>query len=91
MAESTILVVDGDLASRNFIAQALNQEGHHILQASSGKEGLIFAWRDRPDFTCFQNASETANIARGAAAELGPLANTQAKPEVGPYAVTTKR
>ena len=30
-----------------------------------------FAWRDRPDFTCFQNASETALIARGAAAELG--------------------
>src|SRR6185295_511812 len=45
-----------------------------------------FAWRDRPDFTCFQNASETANIARGAAAELGNLANTQPKPEVGPFA-----
>jgi hypothetical protein len=45
-----------------------------------------FAWRDRPDFTCFQNASETAAIARGAAAELGPLKDTQGKPEVGPYA-----
>ncbi|MSO30126.1 MAG: hypothetical protein EXQ48_04170 [Acidobacteria bacterium] len=45
-----------------------------------------FAWRDRADFTCFQNASETAAIARGAAAELGPLANTQGKPEVGPWA-----
>jgi 2-keto-3-deoxy-L-rhamnonate aldolase RhmA len=45
-----------------------------------------FAWRDRPDFTCFQNASETASIARGAAAELGPLANTQGKPEAGPFA-----
>jgi len=44
------------------------------------------AWRDRPDFTCFQAGSETAAIARGVAAELGPLANTQAKPEVGPYA-----
>jgi 2-keto-3-deoxy-L-rhamnonate aldolase RhmA len=47
-----------------------------------------FAWRDRPDFTCFQNASETAAIARGAAAELGPLRDTQAKPVVGPYAST---
>ena len=47
-----------------------------------------FAWRDRPDFTCFQAGSETAAIARGAAAELGSLANTQAKPEVGPFAVT---
>ena len=45
-----------------------------------------FAWRDRPDFTCFQNASETAAIARGVAAELGTLKDTQAKPEVGPYA-----
>jgi 2-keto-3-deoxy-L-rhamnonate aldolase RhmA len=45
-----------------------------------------FAWRDRPDFTCFQNASETAAIARGVAAELGNLKDTQGKPEVGPYA-----
>jgi 2-keto-3-deoxy-L-rhamnonate aldolase RhmA len=48
------------------------------------------AWRDRPDFTCFQAGSETAAIARGAAAELGPLANTQAKPEVGPFAVARR-
>ena len=47
-----------------------------------------FAWRDRPDFTCFQNASETAAIARGVAAELGTLKDTQGKPEVGPYANT---
>jgi len=45
-----------------------------------------FAWRDRPDFTCFQNGSELAAIARGVAAELGPLKDTQAKPEAGPYA-----
>lgn len=44
------------------------------------------AWRDRPDFTCFQAGSETAAIARGVAAELGPLANTQGKVEVGPFA-----
>jgi len=43
-----------------------------------------FAWRDRPDFTCFQAGSETAAIARGAAAELGELANTQGAVEVGP-------
>ena len=44
------------------------------------------SWRDRADFTCFQAGSETAAIARGVAAELGPLKDTQAKPEVGPYA-----
>ncbi len=45
-----------------------------------------FAWKDRPDFTCFQAQSETVQIQRGARAELGDLYNTQAKPEVGPYA-----
>lgn len=44
------------------------------------------SWRDRPDFTCFQAGSETAAIARGVAAELGPLANTQGQPDVGPFA-----
>jgi 2-keto-3-deoxy-L-rhamnonate aldolase RhmA len=50
-----------------------------------------FAWRDRPDFTCFQAGSETAAIARGVAAELGPLANTQAVPAVGPFARPPQR
>lgn len=44
------------------------------------------AWRDRPDFTCFQGGSELAAIAKGAAADLGPLANTQPKMDIGPYA-----
>ncbi len=44
------------------------------------------AWRDRPDFSCFQGGSETAAIARGVTAELGKLKDTQGKPEVGPYA-----
>jgi 2-keto-3-deoxy-L-rhamnonate aldolase RhmA len=44
------------------------------------------AWRDRPDFTCFQAGTETAAIRRGVEAELGNLANTQAVPEVGPFA-----
>ena len=43
------------------------------------------AWKDRPDFTCFQAGNEIAAIARGAKAELGDLANTQPKPEVGPF------
>jgi 2-keto-3-deoxy-L-rhamnonate aldolase RhmA len=49
-----------------------------------------FAWRDRPDFTCFQAGSETAAIARGVKDELGALANTQPKPTVGPFAVKPK-
>jgi 2-keto-3-deoxy-L-rhamnonate aldolase RhmA len=48
------------------------------------------AWRDRPDFTCFQAGSETAAIARGVAAELGALANTQGKVDIGPFATPVK-
>lgn len=49
MAGNTILIVDADIASRNFVAAALQKDGHHILQAGSGREGLIVAWRDRPE------------------------------------------
>jgi pilus assembly protein CpaE len=49
MAGSNILLIDGDFASRHYLARALINEGHHVLQAVSGKEGLISAWRDRPD------------------------------------------
>ena len=45
-----------------------------------------FAWRDRPDFTCFQAGSETAAIQKGVTDELGPLGNTQGKVTIGPYA-----
>jgi len=50
-----------------------------------------WAWRDRPDFTCFQAGNEMAAIARGAKAELGEHADTQAKPEIGPYAAARPR
>ena len=49
MAEKTVLIVDGDGASRNFLARALDQKHCRVLETSLGKEGLVFAWRDRPD------------------------------------------
>jgi 2-keto-3-deoxy-L-rhamnonate aldolase RhmA len=62
----------------------------NIVHDSAIKAGVRLcgplAWRDRPDFTCFQGGSETAAIARGAQAELGLLANTQARPAAGPFA-----
>ena len=48
MAGSKILVVDEDLASRNYLAATLRNEGYEVLTAASGKEGLISAWRDHP-------------------------------------------
>lgn len=44
-----------------------------------------FAWKNRPDFTCFQAGSEASPLANGTAVELGSLANTQPVPEAGPW------
>jgi len=49
-----------------------------------------FAWRERPDFTCFQNQQQAGAISTGVKVELGPLADTQGKPEVGPWALPAK-
>lgn len=49
MAANKILIVDADLASRNYIAGELHKAGYPVLQAASGKEALIAAWRDHPD------------------------------------------
>ncbi len=66
----------------------------NIVHDATVKAGIRlcgpFAWRDRPDFSCFQAGSETAAIARGVAAELGSLANTQGKVEVGPLVARPK-
>lgn len=49
MAGKTILIVDGDGPSRNYLARALEQKNCIVLETSLGKEGLVYAWRDRPD------------------------------------------
>jgi 2-keto-3-deoxy-L-rhamnonate aldolase RhmA len=45
-----------------------------------------FAWRERPDFTCFQAQQQTGAIMTGVRVELGELWNTTGKVEVGPWA-----
>ena len=49
MTGKKVLIVDSDAASRNFIARDLQDQRYETLQASSGREGLISAWRDHPD------------------------------------------
>ena len=49
MSPKIILVIDEDVASRNFIIRNLQNPEYEIIQAGSGKEGLIYAWRDHPD------------------------------------------
>ena len=89
---SAIFAASGDLANFSGYRQGAPdyERAINIVHDAAIKAGVRlcgpFAWRDRPDFTCFQAGSETAAIARGAAAELGPLANTQGQPDAGPFA-----
>jgi pilus assembly protein CpaE len=48
VAGNQILLIDADLASRSYLSAALEKKGYPTLQAGSGREGLIAAWRDRP-------------------------------------------
>ena len=88
---TALFAASGDLGNFSGFRQGTPdyERAINIVHDATLKSGLLcgpIAWRDRPDFTCFQAGSETAAIARGVAAELGPLANTQAQPEVGPFA-----
>lgn len=53
MLGKSILVVDANEASRRFLAANLREKQFEIFEASSGKEALIFAWRDNPDLILF--------------------------------------
>ena len=89
---TAVFAASGDLA--NFTGYRQGQPDYerviNIVHDAAINAGIRLcgplAWRDRPDFTCFQAGSETAAIARGVAAELGPLANTQGRVNVGPLA-----
>jgi len=89
---TALFAASGDLGNFTGFRQGTPdyERAINIVHDAAVKAGVRLcgplAWRDRPDFTCFQAGSETAAIARGVAAELGALANTQAKPEVGPFA-----
>jgi len=48
LEEKRVLIIDADAPSRIYLGRALTQRGYQVLQAASGKEGLILAWRERP-------------------------------------------
>lgn len=56
MPEKTILIVDADQASLNFLTRKAKEQGYFAVGASTGKDGLINAWRDRPDLIIFDPA-----------------------------------
>jgi pilus assembly protein CpaE len=56
MPARTILIVDADSASLNYLTRMLQKQGYSALGTGLGKEGLISAWRDRPDLIIFDPA-----------------------------------
>lgn len=53
MVGKTILVLDENPSSRQFLSNALHEKQFNVLEAPSGKEALITAWRDAPDLILF--------------------------------------
>ena len=53
VTEKSILIIDSDQSSRNFLERIFEEQHYKVLQTGLGKEGLIYAWRDRPDLIVF--------------------------------------
>ena len=53
MVGKKILILDENSSSRKFLANTLREKQFTILEAASGKEALIIAWRDEPDLVLF--------------------------------------
>ncbi len=53
MVGKKILILDENEASRRFLSNLLRQKQFEALEASSGKQALIIAWRDEPDLILF--------------------------------------
>lgn len=49
MTTPSLLLVEQDLAALGFLADLVAQAGYEVSTAGTGKEGLIEAWRRRPD------------------------------------------
>jgi Flp pilus assembly CpaE family ATPase len=49
VSEKSILLIEPDENTGKYLAHMLAQAGYEITLVSTGKEGLISAWRDQPD------------------------------------------
>lgn len=56
MVGRTILLLDENEASRKYLSNILREKRYKVLEAPSGKEALIAAWRDEPDIILFDPA-----------------------------------
>ena len=53
MVGKKILIVDENAASQNYLVNILRGKQFNVLEAASGREALIVAWRDEPDLVLF--------------------------------------
>jgi pilus assembly protein CpaE len=56
--ELSVLMIDEDVRSRNFLSALFFKQGYNVQAASLGKEGYITALRDRPDVIIFDPAMQ---------------------------------
>jgi DNA-binding response OmpR family regulator len=49
MPERRILLIESDAAAAAYLGNLLRQAGYAVTTVAGGKEGLIEAWRERPD------------------------------------------
>ncbi|MGD8405188.1 MAG: response regulator [Anaerolineales bacterium] len=53
MSDKSILVIDADSVSRNFLVHLVGKQGYSAASAKSGMEGLTVAWQDNPNLIIF--------------------------------------
>jgi len=53
MAGKIVLLVDQNEPSRKYVSVNLREKQYEVHSVNSGKEALIFAWRDNPDLIVF--------------------------------------
>ncbi len=53
MIGKKILIADENSATREYLSSVLKERQFTVLEAGSGKEALIAAWRDHPDMVIF--------------------------------------
>lgn len=46
---SQVLLIEPDSKTSTFLSRAMSERGYEVSVSTSGKEGLISAWRDQPD------------------------------------------
>jgi Flp pilus assembly CpaE family ATPase len=49
-----VLVIEPDAESAAYVRRALTRAGYQVSLASTGKDGLITAWRDQPDIVLIE-------------------------------------